>query len=71
MTPLEKQQNFKKELKQLLKKYGAEISLEDFGRNYDVDNKIVVDFEFDESLYNENGTGIIPQLILGYYETYK
>lgn len=34
MTLLEKQQEFKVELAELLKKYKAGITLEDFGRNY-------------------------------------
>ena len=68
MTPLDKQKEFHKELKELLKKYKAEIMIEDFGRDYVTDNKIVVDFEFDESFFEEHDTSIIPQLILGTYE---
>ena len=68
MTPTEKQQEFHKELKLLLKKYNAEMMIEDFGRDYVRDNKIVVDFGYDESFYKEYETGIIPQLILGTYE---
>ena len=68
MTPIEKQQNFHKELKELLFKYKAELSIEDFGHGYLPDEKIVVIFQFDESLFVENETGIIPQLILGRYE---
>ena len=71
MTPLEKQQNFHKEIKELLLKYKAELSIEDFGYGYLPDEKIVVDFEFDESLYPENETGIIPKLILGRYESWR
>ena len=74
MTPLEKQQSFYRELKELLVKYNAEITLEDFGMDYSDysrDEKIVVDFELDESFYEEHNTGIIPQLILGSYENGK
>jgi len=71
MTPLEKQQSFYRELKELLVKYNAEITLEDFGWDYSRDEKIVVDFELDESFYEEHNTGIIPQLILGSYENGK
>ena len=65
MKPIEKQQLFLKELKELLKKHSAEISIEDFGRDYLHDEKIVVDFKFDESLFDEHLTGIIPQLVIG------
>jgi len=68
MTPLDKQKAFHKELKELLNKYKAEIMLEDFGTGYMRYDKIVVDFEYDESFYAEHETGIIPQLVLGTYE---
>ena len=65
MTLIEKQKNFHVELCELLKKYNAEITLEDFGREYMRDEKIVVTFGYDESLYEENGSGIVPDLVLG------
>lgn len=68
MTPLEKQQQFHLELKELLKKYKAEICLEFFEQKYISEPKIVVDFKYDESLFEEHNTGIIPQLILGSFE---
>ena len=71
MNPKEKQQEFYKELKQLLLKYDAEIMIEDFGRNYVSDNKIVVDFRYDENLFKGHNTGIVPQLILGSFEDGK
>ena len=71
MNPKEKQQEFYKELKQLLLKYEAEIMINDFGINYVSDNKIVVDFGYDESLFKEYNTGIVPQLILGTFEDGK
>jgi len=67
-TPEERQQNFYTELKDLLKKYNAEITIENFGSNWVDENKIVVDFKYDESLFEANGTGIIPQLVLGTWE---
>jgi len=67
MTLIEKQKNFHVELCELLKKYNAEITLEDFGREYMRDEKIVVTFGYDESLYEENGSGIVPDLVLGTY----
>jgi len=56
------------ELKALLVKYGAELTIEDFGKNWVSDEKIVVDFKFDESLFEKENTGIIPQLVLGRWE---
>ena len=71
MTPLEKQQNFHKELKALLAKYNAELYIERETRGYFEEQKIVVDFEYDESFFEEHGTGIIPQLDLGEREDGK
>jgi len=65
MTLIERQKQFHVELCELLKKYKAEITLEDFGRAYMRDEKIVVTFGYDESLHEENGSGIIPDLVLG------
>mgnify|MGYP001022115115 CR=1 FL=1 len=67
MTLIEKQKNFHVDLCELLKKYNAEITLEDFGREYMRDEKIVVAFGYDESLFEENGSGIVPDLVLGTY----
>ncbi|WP_459926205.1 hypothetical protein [Flavobacterium covae] len=61
----EKQKQFKVELSTLLAKYKAEITIEDFGRNYMRDEKMVVTFGYDEKLVEENGSGIIPDLVLG------
>ena len=71
MTPIEKQQIFYKELKELLLKHNAEICLEFFEQRYLSEPKIVVDFKYDESLFQDNGTGIIPQLVLGSSEDGK
>tara|TARA_R110002051_G_C8407725_1_gene449609 strand:+ start:44 stop:250 length:207 start_codon:yes stop_codon:yes gene_type:complete len=49
MEGKEKQQEFKKELIKLLSKFDAEICLEECGRDWDTDNKIVVDFRWDTS----------------------
>jgi hypothetical protein len=57
-SPEETQQEFLKELKQLLKKYGAELSVEE--------DKIFVNFDFNEGLIKEHNTGIIPRLLLEY-----
>lgn len=65
MTPQEKQQAFLTELKALLAKYDAEIVLEEFGRDFVSNQKMVVDFNFNEAQYHEHGTGLTPQLILG------
>lgn len=67
MTPQEKQHNFAKELKELLAKYNAEILLERITKGYFEDQKVVVAFEYDESFFEEHGTGVIPSLDLGTY----
>ena len=61
MKDEELHERFKAELSMLLSKYKAEISVEDFGRGYSTDEKIVVDFEFIE---NER---YYSQLVLGRY----
>jgi len=71
MDAIERQKEFHIELKQLLNKYKAEILIEDFGYDYVSDNKIVVDFEWDESLIEKYETGLTPQLILGRFEDGK
>lgn len=73
MSPLEKQQAFHKELKELLLKYKAEITIEDVSpRVYNTDEQIVINFDYNESLYEKyQTTGCIPQLILGKYEDYR
>jgi len=60
----DKREQFQKELKALLVKYKAEICLE---RMYDGswDEHIVVDFDYDESFFEKEQTGIIKQLVLG------
>lgn len=45
----DKVEQFQKELKSLLSKYDAELTIEDFGYNYE---KIVVNFSWDEDLAN-------------------
>lgn len=40
----DKAEQFKKELKGLLAKYDAELVIEDFGRDWSSDEKIVVNF---------------------------
>lgn len=68
LSTKDKQKQFYKELKELLVKYKAELTMEEFGRNYSEDWKIVVDFEFDESFFEKENTGIVPQLVLGRWE---
>lgn len=67
-STVEKQQSFYSELKALLVKYDAELTIEDFGRNWQIDEKIVVDFKYDESFFEKENTGIVPQLVIGRYE---
>lgn len=67
-STIEKQESFYSELKELLRKYNAEISIENFGRSWADEYKIVIDFDYDESFYPKEGTGCIPQLVLRNYE---
>jgi len=62
MTATEKQEQMFSELTEVLKKYNCSIALEDFGKGYQRDDKIVIDFDYDL----EAG-GIIEQLVLGSY----
>lgn len=71
MTPLERQQAFYKELKELLVKHKAEILIERETKGYSEDHYISVDFDYDESMFEEHGTGLIPSLKLGTYENGK
>lgn len=68
LSTKDKQEQFYNELKELLVKYKAELTMEEFGRNYSKDWKIVVDFEYDESFFEKEGNGIVPQLVLGRWE---
>jgi hypothetical protein len=58
-------------LKDLLLKFKAEINLENFGSAWADNEKIVIDFAFDEELFEKTNTGIIPQIILGRFEDGK
>ena len=64
----DKVEQFKKELKALLVKYDAELTIEDFGRNWSSDEKIVVNFSWDEDLANRTNDGIVPDWIVGRWE---
>ena len=66
-SPEEIQQKFSKLLKELLKEYGAEITLENLGHGAIQEDTIVVNFDFREDLFEKHNTGIIPELILGRY----
>ena len=56
----DKVEQFKKELKELLAKYDAELTIEDFG--------IVVTFNWDEDLANRTNDGIVPDWVVGRLE---
>jgi hypothetical protein len=64
----DKVEQFKKELKALLAKYDAELTIEDFGRDWSSDEKIVVDFNWDEDLADRTDDGIVPQWVVGRME---
>lgn len=61
----EKLEQFKKELKALLVKFDAELIVEDFGRDWSHDEKIVVNFNWDEDLANRTENGIVPDWVVG------
>lgn len=64
----DKVEQFQKELKALLAKYDAELTIEYFGRNWSSDEKIVVNFSWDEDLANRTNDGIVPDLVIGRWE---
>jgi len=64
----DKVEQFKKELKELLAKYDAELTIEDFGRDWSSDEKIVVTFNWDEDLANRTNDGIVPDWVVGRLE---
>ena len=64
----DKVEQFQKELKALLAKYDAEIAIEDFGKEWSPDEKIVVNFSWDEDLANRTNDGIVPDWVIGRWE---
>ena len=64
----DKRQQFMKEFRDLLIKFKAEIMIEDFGSGYNTNEKIVVDFQWDEDLSKRVESGIVEQLVIGRYE---
>lgn len=64
----DKVEQFKKELKALLVKYDAELTIEDFGENWSSDEKIVVIFNWDKDLANITNDGIVPDWVVGRWE---
>ena len=64
----DKVEQFQKELKALLAKYDAELTIEDFGREWSPDEKIVVNFSWDEDLSNRTNDGIVPDWVIGRWE---
>ena len=64
----DKRQQFMKEFRELLIKFKAEICIEDFGSGYNTNEKIVIDFEWDEDLSKIVESGIVEQLVIGRYE---
>ena len=63
-----KVEQFQKELKLLLAKYDAEIAIEDFGKEWSPDEKIVINFSWDEDLANRTNDGIVPDWVIGRWE---
>jgi len=65
LSTIDKQQKFLAELKELLIKYNAELSVTNHN-NYE--DRLIVEFNYDESFFEKEGTGIIPDLDLGRWE---
>jgi hypothetical protein len=62
---MEKREEFHKEFKELLKKFRAEIQIEDVGGSYSPDHRIIVDFAFEVV----DGEGVLHKdLDLGTWE---
>ena len=68
LTGKEKADNFEKEFKELLVRYGAELSLEDYGSNWLRDERMVVNFSWDEVLAERTNDGYVPEWVIGSYE---
>ena len=64
----DKMMQFQIELKALLVKYDAELTIEDFGRDRSSDEKIVVNFAWDEELANRTNNGVVPDWMVGRWE---
>lgn len=63
----QKQKEFTEELQHLLKKHGVSLMIQDFGRSFVSDYKIVAEFDYSETLFQETQeTGIIPEIVFGY-----
>jgi len=65
LSTTDKREKFLIELKELLVKYKAELNITDFN-NYE--DRLVVEFNYDESFFEKEGTGIIPDIDLGRWE---
>lgn len=52
-------------------RYDAELTIEQFGRGYNSDEKIVVTFGWDQTLFDVSESGIIDDLIIGRWEDGK
>ena len=64
----DKVEQFKKELRELLVKYDAELAIEDFGKEWSPDEMMVVNFRYDEDLANRTNDGIVPDWVVGRWE---
>lgn len=67
----DKVNQFQKELKALLAKFDAELTIEDFGGDWSSDEKIVVNFSWDEDLSNRTNDGTVPDWVIGRWENGK
>ena len=65
LSTTDKREKFLIELKELLVKYNAELNVND---NNHYEDRLVVEFNYDGSFFEKEGTGIIPDLSLGRHE---
>ena len=65
LSTTDKREKFLSELKELLVKYKAELNVNDYNH---FEDRLVVEFNYDESFFEKEGTGIIPDIDLGRWE---
>jgi hypothetical protein len=65
LSTTDKREKFLIELKELLVKYKAELSVNDYNH---FEDRLVVEFIYDGSFFEKEGTGIIPDIDLGRWE---
>jgi len=65
LSTKDKREKFLIQLKELLVKYKAELSVTNYNH---FEDRLIVEFNYDESFFEKEGTGIIPEIDLGRWE---